>query len=151
MPKTEDTQSAYQAISVKLTQSQLDKLKEITMLGMNERFALNFAMRYAIIYANKKKQPMEKLKGFPKKFGNRPIDVEPTAETIMMLTENDLMEKSKELVVFVIEEKGLKIHFQSKLSANKLNVDEAKKYYSFKRRGSKFTNHLGCLYGGSKY
>ncbi len=30
----------------------------------------------------------------------------------------------------LIEEKGLKIHFQSKLSANKLNVDEAKKYYS---------------------
>ncbi len=104
MPKTEETQSAYQTISVKLTQSQLDKLKEITMLGMNERFALNLVMRYAIIYANKKKQPMEKLKGFPKRFGNRPIDVEPTAETIMMLTENDLMDKSKELVVF-----GLKI------------------------------------------
>ncbi|MDM8562977.1 hypothetical protein QUF54_06455 [Candidatus Marithioploca araucensis] len=30
----------------------------------------------------------------------------------------------------LIEENGLKIHFQSKLSANKLNVDEAKKYYS---------------------
>jgi hypothetical protein len=30
----------------------------------------------------------------------------------------------------LIEENGFKIHFQSKLSANKLNVDEAKKYYS---------------------
>ncbi len=104
IPKTAETQSAYPLISVKLTQAQLNKLKEITMLGMNERFALNLVMRYAIIYANKKKQPMEKLKGFPKRFGNRPIDVEPTAETIMMLNENDLMDKSKELVVF-----GLKI------------------------------------------
>ena len=104
IPKTEDTQPAYQPISVKLTQSQLDKLKEITMLGMNERFALNLAMRYAMTYANKKKQPLVKLKGFPKKFGNMPIDVEPTADTIMMLTENDLMDKSKELVVF-----GLKV------------------------------------------
>jgi len=111
MPKTEETQSAYQTISVKLTQSQLDKLKEITMLGMNERFALNLVMRYAIIYANKKKQPMEKLKGFPKRFGNRPIDVEPTAETIMMLNENDLMDKSKELVVF-----GLKLFYERLLN-----------------------------------
>jgi hypothetical protein len=30
----------------------------------------------------------------------------------------------------LIEDNGLKIHFQSKLSANKLGVDEAKKYYS---------------------
>jgi hypothetical protein len=104
MPTTEETQSAYQPISVMLTEAQLNKLKEITLLGMNERFALNLAMRYAITYANKKKQPMDKLKGFPKKFGNRPIDVEPTADTIMMLTENDLMDKSKELVVF-----GLKV------------------------------------------
>ncbi|HID98805.1 MAG TPA: hypothetical protein EYP59_00745 [Thiotrichaceae bacterium] len=111
MPKTEETQSAYQTISVKLTQSQLDKLKEITMLGMNERFALNLVMRYGIIYANKKKQPMEKLKGFPKRFGNRPIDVEPTAETIMMLNENDLMDKSKELVVF-----GLKLFYERLLN-----------------------------------
>ncbi|KHD10914.1 hypothetical protein PN36_15770 [Candidatus Thiomargarita nelsonii] len=104
MQTTEETQSAYQPISVMLTEAQLNKLKEITLLGMNERFALNLAMRYAITYANKKKQPMDKLKGFPKKFGNRPIDVEPTADTIMMLTENDLMDKSKELVVF-----GLKV------------------------------------------
>ncbi|RKZ44121.1 MAG: hypothetical protein DRR00_28730 [Candidatus Parabeggiatoa sp. nov. 3] len=105
MPKTEETQSsAYQPISVKLTQSQLDKLKEITMLGMNERFALNLAMRYAMTYANKKNQSVETLKDFPKKFGNVTINVEPTADTIMMLTENDLMDKSKELVVF-----GLKI------------------------------------------
>lgn len=112
MPKTEETQSAYQAISVKLTQSQLDKLKEITtQLGMNERFALNLVMRYAITYANKKKQSVETLKGFPKKFGNMPIDVEPTADTIMRLTENDLMDKSKELVVF-----GLKIFHERLLN-----------------------------------
>jgi len=30
----------------------------------------------------------------------------------------------------LIEENGLKIHFQSKLRAKKLDVDEAKKYYS---------------------
>jgi hypothetical protein len=112
MPKTEETQSAYQAISVNLTPSQLDKLKEITaQLGMNERFALNLVMRYGIIYANKKKQPMEKLKGFPKKFGNVIINVEPTADTIMKLTENDLMNKSKELVVF-----GLKIFHERLLN-----------------------------------
>jgi len=52
MPK--ESQSAYKPISVQLTQSQLDKLKEITMLGMNERFALNLAMRYAMTYAKKK-------------------------------------------------------------------------------------------------
>ncbi|EDN68564.1 hypothetical protein BGP_5333 [Beggiatoa sp. PS] len=104
IPKTEDTQSAYQPIPVNLTQVQLDKLKEIKMLGMNERFALNLAIRYAITYANKKKQPMEKLKGFPKKFGNKPIALEPTADTIMILNENDLMDKAKELVVF-----GLKV------------------------------------------
>jgi len=104
IPKTEDTQSAYQLISVKLTQAQLNKLKEITMLGMNERFALNLAIRYAMTYANKKRQSIETLKGFPKKFGNMPIDVEPTADTIMMLTENNLLDKSKELVVF-----GLKV------------------------------------------
>jgi hypothetical protein len=104
MPKTEENQLGYQPISVKLTQAQLDKLKEITMLGMNERFALNLAMRYAMTYANKKRQSVETLKGFPKKFGNMPIDVEPTADTIMMLTENDLMDKAKEIVVF-----GLKV------------------------------------------
>jgi hypothetical protein len=31
---------------------------------------------------------------------------------------------------FLIDENGLRIHFQSKLSAKKLGVDEAKKYYS---------------------
>ncbi len=111
MPKTEDTQSAYQPISVKLTQAQLNKLKEITMLGMNERFALNLVMRYAMTYANKKKQSIETLKGFPKKFGNMPIEVEPTADTIMRLTENDLMDKSKELVVF-----GLKVFHERLLN-----------------------------------
>jgi hypothetical protein len=110
-PKTEEIQSAYQAISVKLTQSQLDKLKEITQLGMNERFALNLAMRYAMIYANKKRQSVETLKDFPKKFGNVTINVEPTAETIMMLNENHLMDKSKELVVF-----GLKLFYERLLN-----------------------------------
>jgi len=103
MPK-ESQSAAYQPISVKLTQVQLDKLKEITKLGMNERFALNLAMRYAMTYANKKSKSVETLKGFPKKFGHKTIDVEPTADTIMMLTENNLMDKSKELVVF-----GLKV------------------------------------------
>ncbi|MDM8562976.1 hypothetical protein QUF54_06450 [Candidatus Marithioploca araucensis] len=102
MPK--ESQSAYKPISVQLTQSQLDKLKEITMLGMNERFALNLAMRYAMTYAKKKSKSVETLKGFPKKFGHKTIDVAPTADTIMMLTENDLMDKSRELVVF-----GLKV------------------------------------------
>jgi hypothetical protein len=103
-PKSSDNQSAYPPISVKLTPAQFNKLKEITMLGMNERFALNLAIRYAITYANKKKQPVDKLRGFPKKFGNQPIEVEPTADTIMMLTENQLLDQSKELLVF-----GLKI------------------------------------------
>jgi len=104
MPKTEETQPAYQLISVNLTPVQLDKLNEIKMLGMNERLALNLAIRYGITYANKKKQPVEKLKGFPKKFGNKPIAIEPTADTIMILNENNLMDKAKELVVF-----GLKV------------------------------------------
>jgi hypothetical protein len=105
IPKKEETQPAYQPISVMLTEAQLKKLEEITtQLPLNRRFALNLAIWYAITYANKKKQSVETLKGFPKKFGNMPIDVEPTADTIMMLTENDLMDKSKELVVF-----GLKV------------------------------------------
>lgn len=106
--KTEETQSAYQPISVMLTEAQLKKLEEITtQLPLNKRFALNLVIWYAISYANKKKQPIERLRGFPKKFGNRPIEIEPTADTIMMLTEYNLMDKSKELVVF-----GLKVFHQ---------------------------------------
>jgi hypothetical protein len=106
--KTEETQSAYKPISVMLTEAQLKKLEEITtQLPLNKRFALNLVIWYAITYANKKKQPIERLRGFPKKFGNRPIEIEPTADTIMMLTENNLMDKSKELVVF-----GLKVFHQ---------------------------------------
>jgi len=105
IPKTEENQSAYQPISVMLTEAQLKKLEDITtLLPLNKRFALNVAIWYAITYAHKKKQPPEKLKGFPKKFGNQPIALEPTADTIMMLTENNLMDKAKELVVF-----GLKV------------------------------------------
>jgi len=111
MPKTEDTQSAYQPISVKLTQNQLDKLEEIKKLGMNERFAVNLLIRYAITYANKKKCSVETLRGFPKRFGSKIINVEPTAETIMSLNDNHLSDKSKELVVL-----GLKVFHQRLLN-----------------------------------
>jgi len=73
-------------------------------LKVSKRLILNLAIRYASLYADKKKQPVEKLIGFPKKFGNVPTDVELTADTDKLLSEKHLDDKSKELVVL-----GLKL------------------------------------------
>jgi hypothetical protein len=95
--------TAYETFSVKLTDSQFNKLDELSnKLALAKRFLLNFAIRYAIIYAQK--QPVEKLNGFPKEFGHTPIEVELTADTVMLLSENEFMDNSKELVIF-----GLKL------------------------------------------
>jgi hypothetical protein len=99
------SKSVYQSIPVKLTNAQSKKLDELSRkLALAKRFLLDFAIRYAIIYAQMKQQPVETLRGFPKRFGNTPIDVELTADTFLLLSENKFMEKSKELVVF-----GLKL------------------------------------------
>jgi len=103
--KKDPHQSAYETFSVKLTDSQFNKLDELSnKLALAKRFLLNFAIRYAIIYAQNKKQPVEQINGFPKQFGQTPIEVELTADTVMLLSENKFMDKSKELVVF-----GLKL------------------------------------------
>jgi hypothetical protein len=75
-------------------------LKELSStLAVADRFILNLAIRYAVTYSLKKKQPLDKMEGFPKRFGNIPQEIEMTADTIMQLSEYDFMDKAKELAV----------------------------------------------------
>jgi hypothetical protein len=100
-----EKQPGYEPVTVKLTVSQLDKLKELSStLAVADRFILNLAIRYAVTYSLKKKQSLENMEGFPKRFGNIPQEIEMTADTVMQLSEHDFMDKAKELAVI-----GLKL------------------------------------------
>jgi hypothetical protein len=95
-----DSQPAYESVTVKLTASQVEKLQDLSnTLIVADRLLFNLAIRYAVAYAVKKKQPLEKLEGFPKRFGNAPHEIELTADTVMKLSDHNFTDKAKELAV----------------------------------------------------
>jgi hypothetical protein len=64
------------------------------------RTILNLSIRYAIVFAEKKQKSVEQLEGFPKQFGKEStVDVELTADTVKQLSDHELTDKSKHLVV----------------------------------------------------